>query len=41
MPSLFIYFMYVGALSLSSDTLEEGIRCPLQMVVSHYVIAGN
>ena len=38
---LFIYFMYVSTLSLSSDTPEEGIRSPLQMVVSHSVVAGN
>jgi hypothetical protein len=38
---LFIYFMYVGTLSLSSDTPEEGIRPPIQMVVSLRVVAGN
>jgi hypothetical protein len=37
---LFINFIYVGALSLSSDTPEEGIGSPLQMVVSHHVVAG-
>ena len=36
-----IYFIYVGTLSLSSDTPEKGIRCPLHMVVSHHVVAGN
>jgi hypothetical protein len=33
----FISFMYVGILLLSSDS----ITCPLQMVVSYYVVAGN
>jgi hypothetical protein len=35
--------MYVGALllSLSSDTPEEGIGSPIQMVVNHHVVAGN
>jgi hypothetical protein len=33
--------MYVSTLSLSSDTPEEGIGFPLQMVVSHHVVAGN
>jgi len=37
---LFIYFMYVSTLLLSSDTPEEGIRSPLQMVASHRVVAG-
>jgi hypothetical protein len=32
--------MYVSILSLSSDTSEKGIRSPLQMVVSHHVVAG-
>jgi len=32
--------MYVGTLKLSSDTPEDSIRCPLQMVVSHHVVAG-
>ena len=32
-----IYFMCVSTLSLSSDTPEEGIGSPLQMVVSHHV----
>jgi hypothetical protein len=38
---LFIYFMYVSTVSLSSDTPEEGIGSPLQMVVSHHVVIGN
>jgi hypothetical protein len=33
--------MYVGILSLSSDTPEESMECPLQMVVGYYVFAGN
>jgi hypothetical protein len=33
--------MYVSTLSLSLDPLEEGIWSPLQMVVSHHVVAGN
>jgi hypothetical protein len=38
----FIYFMYMNTLSLSSDTLEEGIRShSLQMSVSHRVAARN
>jgi hypothetical protein len=37
---LFIYFMYLSTLSLSSDTPEEGIRSH-QMVLSHHVVAGN
>jgi hypothetical protein len=37
----FIYFMYVSTLLLSLDTTEEGIGSPLQMVVSHHVVAGN
>jgi hypothetical protein len=37
----FIYFIYVRTLSLSSDTPEEGIGSPLQMAVSHHVVAGN
>jgi hypothetical protein len=37
----FIYFIYVGTLSLSSDTVESGIRSPLQMVMSHHVVAAN
>jgi hypothetical protein len=32
--------MYVGTLSLSSDNPEEDIRSPLEMVVSHHVVAG-
>jgi hypothetical protein len=38
---LFTYFMFAGILLLSSDTPEGGIECPLQMVVSHHVVAGN
>jgi hypothetical protein len=38
---LFIYLMYVSTLSLSSDTPEEGIGSPLQMVVSHHIFGGN
>jgi hypothetical protein len=38
---LFIYFMYVTTLLLSSDITEEGIGFPLQMVVSHHVVAGD
>jgi hypothetical protein len=34
-------FMYVSTLPLSSDTPEEGIGSPLQMVVRHHVVAGN
>jgi hypothetical protein len=34
-------FMYVGTLSLSSDTPEEVIQSPLPMVVSYHVAAGN
>ena len=37
----FIYFIYVGTLLLSSDTPEEGVGSPLQMVVSYHVVAGN
>jgi hypothetical protein len=33
--------MYVSTLLQSSDTPEEGIESPLQMVVWHHVIAGN
>jgi hypothetical protein len=33
--------MYVGILPLSSDTPEDGIGGPLQMVASHHVVAGN
>jgi hypothetical protein len=33
--SCHIYFIYVGTLSLSSDTPEDCIGCPLQIVVSH------
>jgi hypothetical protein len=33
-----IYFIYVG--TLSSDTAEDGIGYPLEMVVSHHVVAG-
>jgi hypothetical protein len=39
--SCHIYFIYVGTLSLSSDTTEDGIGCPLQKVVSHHVVARN
>jgi hypothetical protein len=36
----FIYLFYVYVYtSMSSDTTEEGI--PLQMVVSHHMVAGN
>jgi hypothetical protein len=35
---LFIYFMHVSPLSLSSDAPEEGIRSLSQMVVSHHVV---
>jgi hypothetical protein len=38
---LFVCFMYVSTLSLSSDTPEEGIGSRLQMVVSHHVVVGN
>jgi hypothetical protein len=38
---LFIYLMYVSTLLLSSDTPEEAIGFPLQMVVSLHVVAGN
>lgn len=39
---LFIYLFNVSTLSLFSDTSEEvRYRIPLQMVVSHYVVAGN
>jgi hypothetical protein len=37
---LFIYLFYMSTTLLSSDTPEEAIRSPLQMVVSHYVVAG-
>ena len=33
--------MYMSTSSMSSDTPEEGINIPLQMVVSHHVVAGN
>ena len=33
--------MYVGTPLLSSDIPEEGIGAPLQMVVSHHVVARN
>ena len=36
----FIYFIYMSTLSLSSDT-RRGHLIPLQMDVSHHVIAGN
>ena len=39
-PAIFISYS-VSTLSLSSDTAEESIRCPLQMVVNHHVVAGN
>jgi hypothetical protein len=35
-----IYFYLYGTLSLSSDT-RRGHQIPLQMVVSHDVVAGN
>jgi hypothetical protein len=38
---LFIYFIYVSTLSLFKDTTRRGLGIPLQMVVSHHVIAGN
>jgi hypothetical protein len=38
---LFIYLMYVSTLLLSSDTPEVGIWIPLQMVMSHHVVAGT
>jgi hypothetical protein len=38
---LFIYFMYVSTLKLSSYTPKEGIWTPLQMVVSHHMVTGN
>ena len=41
---LFTYFMYMSStLLLTSDTPEQGIRSqiPLQMVVTHHVVAGN
>jgi hypothetical protein len=31
----FIYFMYVSTLTVSSDTPEGAIRCPLQMVAGN------
>jgi hypothetical protein len=34
------YLLYVSTLSLSSDT-RRGHQVLLQMVVSHYVVAGN
>jgi hypothetical protein len=37
---LFIYFVYMSILWLSSDT-RRGYRIPLQMVGSHHVVAGN
>jgi len=38
----FIYFMYVSTLSMSSsDNTRRGHWVPLQMVVSHHVVAGN
>jgi hypothetical protein len=33
--------MNVSTPLLSSDTPEEGIGSPLQMVVSHHEVAGN
>ena len=36
-----IYLFSMSTLLLSSDTPEEGIRSPLQMVVSHHVVSGN
>jgi hypothetical protein len=36
----FIYFFYMSTLSLSPDTRREH-QTPLQMVVSHHVVAGN
>ena len=38
---IYLFISYVCTLSLSSDTPEEGIGSPLQMVVSHHVVAGN
>jgi len=33
--------MYVSTLSLFSDTPEEGYQIPLQVVLSHNMVAGN
>jgi hypothetical protein len=38
---LLTYLMYTSTLLISSETIEEGIGSPLQMVVSHPVVAGN
>jgi hypothetical protein len=35
-----LFYVFMGTLVLSSDTAEEG-GCPLQMVVSHHLVAGN
>jgi hypothetical protein len=40
-PLTCTYFMYVDTLSLSANTPKGGIGCPLQMVLSHHVVAGN
>jgi hypothetical protein len=37
----FTFYYYVNALSLSSDTPEEGIWSLYKMVVSHSVVAVN
>jgi hypothetical protein len=38
---LFIYFMYMSTLLLSSDTdARRGHQIPLHVVVSHHVVAG-
>jgi hypothetical protein len=36
-----IYFIYMSTPYMASDTPEEGIITPLQMVVSHHVVSGN
>jgi hypothetical protein len=38
---IFFYSIYVSTLLQASDTPEEAIGFPLQMVVSHHVVAGN
>ena len=38
---LFVQGLFMSALSLPSDTPEEGVRSYYRWVVSHHAIAGN
>ena len=40
LKDVYIYFMYMSTLLLSSDT-RRGHEIPLQIVVSHHVVAGT